>query len=545
VTSELHISEKSPQISPKIRFISIETGLVLAAVLVGGFLRGYRFADLGISHFDAGIYALSGLWPWTGRFEPFQHLYSPAVFPILVGLASLVQGGPSELSGSLVSFSAGTAMILLVWSVGRSWWGREVGILAAWVVALDGMQIVFSRAGITDAAFSFGMLLAIYLVRKAIKEGGFAVILGAGLAVGFTWNIKYNGFLAIVYAVCINLELSIIQQARRIIVVGLLALGCYLPWAIHVESMPGGYRALVDHHQGYWQGWSGLVDNWVDAVQAASLISHPWTGLLAAVMLMTIGRLRWSAVWAAMAIGLMAISGASMLTWVCLAMIGVGLEGKHRTANAWMLGCLLLLPGLYSFYLRLWLPAETMLLLFGALGVVRLASMCDSESWRRRITIGSLAVMLISGGILWNQGWARDWNPLPEVSTGYRKTAKRLSEWSGENNKQLRTLVRPPLRYYLLTASPSIRLLPPLPGQAFDVRQLSSDEALVVDSRMAHDSPQFAKSLETQSSLLRLVTTFHVEPNMVTMLDDYDADRLPVSADEYVIQVYVRVLGDR
>ena len=65
--------------------------VVLILTLLGACLRISSLGSLGLSHFDEGIYALSGLWAVSPggilALDPGVIPYAPGGFPILVGIS--------------------------------------------------------------------------------------------------------------------------------------------------------------------------------------------------------------------------------------------------------------------------------------------------------------------------------------------------------------------------------------------------------------------------------------------------------------------------
>src|SRR5262245_37732592 len=133
-----------------------EAWIITALILFGTASRAWRLSDLGLVHFDEGVYALSGLWSVTPFGEqqlyPKQVLFSPPLFPFLVGIAYWIQGEASDLTVVLINVSIGSATIALVWWITRRWFGAVAAISAAALVALSDFHIANSRMGLTDVA---------------------------------------------------------------------------------------------------------------------------------------------------------------------------------------------------------------------------------------------------------------------------------------------------------------------------------------------------------------------------------------------------------
>jgi hypothetical protein len=407
--------------------------------------------------------------------------------------------------------------------------------------AVDGLQIEFARVGLTDATFNFSFLLSFHLARMAVSEGGSCRNLAAGLAVGFTWNIKYNGFLPIVLALAFVPGPAWPQAARRLAIIATIAVCCYLPWAWHVQSMPGGYAALLQHHQGYVLGLDAVPANWLRAGQSLAPISSAAGGIVVAVAMVAMAGVRRPAA-ALLAVSVLATtaSGCAAVIWLVIGAIGASSILHHRWTGASMLAIMLVLPGLYAFYLRLWLPTESLLLLCSAGGASLIAERVRTASAANRHLIGALSALVAGCGALWFSGPAVSISPLPATAVGYRNAAEELGRWAANNNLRIRTFARPPLRFYLAVDAQA-DLLPPFSGEAFDPSVLQSNDVLAID-RATADSPGFRDTLQKHiGSSIRLVNTFHVEPSLVTKLDDFFPNELPASNESYSVKVLQRV----
>src|SRR5262245_12331845 len=96
---------------------------VFAFTMVGAGLRLWGLGDLGLNHFDEGIYALSGLWSIASGqlagLDPMVIPYAPPGFPFLVGAAYFLLG-VADISAILASILCGIATI-----PGAAWVGRR------------------------------------------------------------------------------------------------------------------------------------------------------------------------------------------------------------------------------------------------------------------------------------------------------------------------------------------------------------------------------------------------------------------------------------
>jgi 4-amino-4-deoxy-L-arabinose transferase-like glycosyltransferase len=250
--------------------------LILLIVLAGGCVRFAVPSRMAVEHFDEGVYASN---IWFGQENdyryPARHLYAPPLLPSLIEW-SIILCGHSHLSIMLVSLTASTATIVLVWQTARCWFGAEAGIAAATLAALSDFHIVYSRTALTDPLLCFWLLLAIYFTTKMFRRDHLGWAIAAGLATGLAWSTKYNGWLPLGIAGGVLLLQVILQRRdgkaypwKRCLTAWLAmvasALLVWTPVWFDLRSR-GGYSAVAANHRGYLVGLSGWWDSLVRQV---------------------------------------------------------------------------------------------------------------------------------------------------------------------------------------------------------------------------------------------------------------------------------------
>lgn len=508
--------------------------------LVALLLRGYGISDQGLSHFDAGVYATSGLWPWTGRFHFAQGYFSPPLYPTLVGVANLLLGGPADWAGAGVSVVAGTAIIPLGWRLARNWFGPAAGLFAAALLTFSGMQIVFARTGITDSTFCALFLASLITCESAIADGGWRRILLAGVVVGLCWNTKYNGFLPLVLSVPLLLHSSWSSRISRYLQISLIALACYAPWALsfHVKH---GYGSLVEHQRGYVLGLASAWETGQEVFSDLNIVATPMLGLTLAVgaLVGTILGARWIWLLALLApvVALQAYSAYLIgdRPWLIGACIGAVLGGSlgsrgHRT---WLLGWLLVLPTIYTPYMRLWLPTHAIVMILSAGTLSRLLlpkisrwpSLRSSTFLWLRVAVCAIVVWvsldLIAGKL--NRSSPRDfWREHVYPATpGYREAAAEIVE-DVPAEAPIYTLCRWPMNYYLSLAGRDVR---PISGSDLPANWSPPEGVLLVD-RALEDTPSFARTYNRLRQSRGVSHEYGIEPDIVTLLDDFSGSEV-------------------
>jgi 4-amino-4-deoxy-L-arabinose transferase-like glycosyltransferase len=250
-----------------------ELALVVLLTLIGLVLRVWQLSSAGLDHFDEGAYVLSGLGLFDPtqphRLYPDQFKFAPLVYPLFIGLSYLLLGHPSDTAALLVSVGLGSLTVPAVWWVGRAWFGRAAGIAAAALVALNEFHIGLSRTALTDIPFTLFLLIALAAIAHAVAHPRFRYVLLAGLATGLAWNTKYHGWFALVIS-ALALAPYLWNRRRRgfsmrpaIVTwfgVAIVAMLCAIPWALFIQSQPGGYVGLLDYQH------SLFSDNWARAL---------------------------------------------------------------------------------------------------------------------------------------------------------------------------------------------------------------------------------------------------------------------------------------
>jgi len=244
------------------RLSQIELVLLIILLTFGFTLRIWNISSVGLDHFDEGVYAFSALGLTDSnephRLYPGQFKISPPIFFSLIGFSYSIFGGPSDTAAILVNVLLGTVTIGLVWWIGRKWFNPQAGVGAAALLALSEYHIELSRTGLSDVAFALLFLLALATIVAAFQHKSIGSAIIAGLAVGLAWNTKYHGWFALLIAAVAlfpfawHLRTDGLFLRRSFFLLGIMAVvavACYLPWALYVQSQPGGYAALTAYQR--------------------------------------------------------------------------------------------------------------------------------------------------------------------------------------------------------------------------------------------------------------------------------------------------------
>ncbi len=366
--------------------------LVVGCIVIAGLLIRLPYPTrMAIEHFDEGVYASNLLCSFNNNSYPSRFLYAPPLVPTLIEVSIMAVG--TSFAPFLPSLAFGVLTTILVWWVGRRWFGPSAGIASAILVAFCDLHLLYCRTALTDVAAGFFLLASVWLIWESYcsPRTGWSIL--AGLAVGLGWWTKYNKGLPLAIGVSglvawLLLSRRSSHEAKRGIVRWLtVAVVAGIVWFPYLNSIQplGGYAAVAANHSRFTVGLGGWFDS--ASTQLANLrhfdglISHVGIGLCLAIpMILHEGRLRRST-WNIMILSGSLMAATMLLGSFCLlaGLSILGLGGNLAAANAlkarsdshdestgpsvlatwllaaWWLGLLVAIP-LYTPYPRLLIP---------------------------------------------------------------------------------------------------------------------------------------------------------------------------------------------
>jgi len=246
-------------------------GIGLLLVAFAAALRFWQLDSLGLTHFDEGSYAMTGRWLATFGREGwiFQSGHAPGLFPVLVGVCFLLCG-VQDYAAIGVSAFTGSLTVAVIYAIGRCWFGRAAGLLAALFLATAEYHLIYSRLALTDATFALLFWASVGCLFMGLQENRRTWFISGGVLTGLCWNTKYHGFFPLLIAgawLCGQTlyRFSRGQQpviARELwrdfglaaVIAGLL----YLPWPLFVQFSVG-YGAILQGQLAHSFGQSALL----------------------------------------------------------------------------------------------------------------------------------------------------------------------------------------------------------------------------------------------------------------------------------------------
>ena len=134
-----------------------------------------------------------GRWSRAETIELFRSNIEGYPFPIgkhfhSVLIALLMQvAGHRPFAGNLLSALLSIPTLLVTFLLGRRLYGTRVGLFAAFLLAVSGYHVLYSRAGLAEISFSLFTLLALHCyfgAREVPARGAYERLLATGLLWG-------------------------------------------------------------------------------------------------------------------------------------------------------------------------------------------------------------------------------------------------------------------------------------------------------------------------------------------------------------------------
>ncbi len=170
-------------------------------ILVIGLAAGLRFYRLGVwppgPYRDEAYNGLDALGVLRGEhalFFPANNGREP-IYIYLVAL-SVALLGPTTLALRLPAALIGALATLPVWLLGRAWFGRAAGLLAAALWAITFWPVHLGRIGLRVGLLAPALALAFGLGTRAYREGRVARRAALWLAAGLVYGLSFYTYLA-------------------------------------------------------------------------------------------------------------------------------------------------------------------------------------------------------------------------------------------------------------------------------------------------------------------------------------------------------------
>jgi 4-amino-4-deoxy-L-arabinose transferase-like glycosyltransferase len=568
---------------------AVSAMLVLLICLVGWGIRLAFLSHVAVEHFDEGVYASN---IWFGQDFGYQYqlrqLYAPPLLPGLIELCTVAEilllqtlHAPSDITVMLPSLAAGCLMIPLVWWVVRGWFGVRAAIAASLLVATSDFQSLYSRAALTDVLLVLLILTALWLIERGCTSGRPGIIVTAGVASGFAWWAKYNGWLALFISFCGILcwailprrhGAAVLRYFKRWLMIALIATAVWLPVLWSLQPM-GGYAAVAANHKSYVVGLAGW---WTSFVRQANNLRHfdgvlGCAGVATAVILVGAIRCRDNSGNATAKVALQRprlahFALAALLCAVaCLLGVGVTLtalsvcglmgycrvDGEHQDHEPdgyplafWLLAIwfvsLFLATPLYHPYPRLVLPWLCAAWMAGGLGVVEMTRWTENALAVRpgagkyghlRRGIAATCLVVFAGVVAWwlprvAESPVPAWQPrvgLKEMAPDIVLQVRNQAEANGLNPDDVPLYVYGEPALFFHCRRYGLPLVAPVadPQAALAGSRETGHPSLLATGPHAHHSPEFQREWKLTQGQFKLLARYDYHPSDLVLLNRY------------------------
>lgn len=188
----------------------------------------------------------------TGRQLPkyfFQPLFKhPPVFTFLAAL-SMKLFGNRLISAEYVSLLLSVLMIPLVYVLGAHVFDRRIGILSAFVLWMDPINIICSQKVWMDTTIAFFVLLSALFFVMGLKRNNDWFFILSGITSGFAVNTKYTGilitFVIVFYCLIYRRDLFNNKKFHFSLALPFLMLVPWLFWNLKIY----GITSVLEHSE--------------------------------------------------------------------------------------------------------------------------------------------------------------------------------------------------------------------------------------------------------------------------------------------------------
>lgn len=232
---------------------------------------------------DGVGYATLGRELMAGNFAGGLSAYWPPLYPLLVGLSSLVFDD-IELAGRFVSVVAGSLLVLPVYALARVSYGVRVARLAALITALHPLLVYYSTLVLTEATYTLLFTCGVLAGWLALKGGRARAFLVTGAVFGTCYLLKPEAaaYLLLLLALLLGAKLfdkrltaskALANCAALVAGFALLA----LPYVLYLRGATGRWTLSAKFGGHMWQGARRAGEA---APQSAPLLTDATTALV-------------------------------------------------------------------------------------------------------------------------------------------------------------------------------------------------------------------------------------------------------------------------
>lgn len=177
--------------------------LLIAVLILATFLRFYKLSDymtfLGDEGRDAIVIKnmlIDHHFPLIGPPTSVGNIYlGPLYYYMMAVPMAIFWLNPVTAAG--MNAAIGVAVVLLIYYLGKTWFNRQVGLIAAYLYAISPVTIIYSRSSWNPNPAPLFALVAIFGLYKAKKTGNFLWLMLTGAMVAAAIQMHYLALILI------------------------------------------------------------------------------------------------------------------------------------------------------------------------------------------------------------------------------------------------------------------------------------------------------------------------------------------------------------
>ena len=164
--------------------------------------------------YDGVFYARLGQNLVSGNFKEGLSTYWSPLYPLLIGLSSLVFPD-LEFAGRFVSVLAGALLVIPVYLLIRSYYGRDAATVGALLIVFYPELIYYSTLVLTESTYTLLFVAGILTGRVALSSGKGKLFFLTGMIFGACYLVRPEAIGFIVLLVIITLSLIFFHDRIR------------------------------------------------------------------------------------------------------------------------------------------------------------------------------------------------------------------------------------------------------------------------------------------------------------------------------------------
>src|SRR5215213_11606124 len=181
------------------------TARLISVTLVMSLAAGIRLWGINQIGFNTDEAVYSGQAAAIAQVPVLREIFPvfrahPLLFQFV--LALLFNFGVSDLAARLLAVAIGVLTVYIVYRLGRSLYGKYVGILAALILAVMPYHVIVTRQVLLDGSMVLCSTLTLYLIARYAQTEQPVWLHAVGIGMGLTFLAKETGIILLgaVYA---------------------------------------------------------------------------------------------------------------------------------------------------------------------------------------------------------------------------------------------------------------------------------------------------------------------------------------------------------